>query len=395
MPRIEDITIENRGGDRLAAKLNHPLGAKRGWAIFAHCFTCSKDTLAASRIAGELAALGIGVLRLDFTGLGASEGAFEDTSFSSNIEDIAVGAEWLAAHHGEARLLVGHSLGGAAVLAAAAELPEVKGVATIGAPSDPAHVQHLFAGSLDTIMAAGVAEVDIGGRTRKIGKQFVEDLEKHNPAQNLASLKADLLILHAPTDNIVGIDNAAQIFAAAKHPKSFVSLDQADHLLTRDGDSYFAAQVISAWAHRCLGREAQIKADAGGKMLVQSSHDGLFAHDIVVRDHYVRADEPVDMEGGLDSGMAPFDFLQAALGACTAMTVRMVANGKGWALEDCRVRLRHRKADGKDYFERELELIGALDDRQRQELLRIANKCPVHLTLERGSEVETLLLDAQ
>lgn len=395
MPKTESLTLTSARGHQLSARLDHAAGPHRGWAIFAHCFTCSKDILASARVAQELAMEGIGTLRLDFTGLGQSEGEFADTSFTSNIDDIATAAAWLQDHHEAPKILVGHSLGGAAVLAAAASLPSIKGVATIGAPADPQHVEHLFADQLEAIRRDGVAEVAIGGRPIRLGKAFVDDLMTHDAKAVIGGLKVDLLVLHSPLDTIVGIDNAAAIYGAAKHPKSFVSLDRADHLLSRRDDSHFAARMISAWAARCLGDGVEIADGTDGAVMVQSSPESVLAHDIRVGVHRMRADEPLSFPGGRDSGPAPYDFLNAGLGACTAITIRLVAERKKWPLEGCKVEVRHRsegEGDAKrDIFTRELVLEGPLDDDQRNYLLAIANKCPVHKTLERAADVNTTL----
>ena len=388
----EQIAIDNGVGTDLAARLDHPAGQIRGFALFAHCFTCTKETLAAVRIAQELAMHGIGVLRVDFTGLGQSQGAFEETSFTSNINDLVKAAEWLEREYAAPQLLIGHSLGGAAVLAAASQIKGIKGVATVGAPAEPAHVAHLFDGAAEAIKRDGVAEVSIGGRAIRIGKGFVDDLAKHDPASYISNLRADLLVMHAPLDTIVGIENAAQIFSWAKHPKSFVSLDKADHLLTGKVEAMFAARVIGAWASRSLGDAVVSAKEVAGVARVRPSSDGLFAHDIAVGRHHLRADEPMEITGGLDTGPAPYDFLLSGLGACTAITIRMYADRKGWKLDDCHVKLTHEKReDGKggkrDHFTRRISLDGELDEMQRKKILEIAEKCPVHLTLEKGSEV--------
>ena len=389
--------LENRDGNKLATRLDYPAAKPRGWAIFAHCFTCSKDVLAAARVAQGLALEGIGVLRLDFTGLGQSEGEFEETSFTSNIEDIGVAATWLEEHQSAPGLLIGHSLGGAAVLAATSGLPSVKGVATIGAPADQKHVQHLFEKHLDEIEKTGKAVVNIGGRPINVGKQFVDDLMTHDAPTTIRNLKIDLLVLHSPIDQIVGIENAGMIFDAAKHPKSFVSLDHADHLLTAREDSAFAAKVISSWAARSLGEGQVVDSTDDGALMVQSSPESSLAHDISVGVHRLRTDESEDFPGGRDSGPAPYDFLKAGLGACTAITIRMVAARKQWPLEGCKVVIRHHvegEGEGKqDFFTRELILEGPLDEGQRAFLKGIANKCPVHQTLEKASHVNTVLID--
>ena len=397
MPKSRQITLTNRHGLNLSARLDYPAGRPRGWAIFAHCFTCSKDILAASKVSQGLAMEGIGVLRIDFTGLGKSEGAFEDTSFTSNIDDLATAAQWLEENVEPVSLLVGHSLGGAAVLAAAPHIQSLKGVATIGAPADPQHVKHLFHDHLDELNRNGKANVTIGGRPITIGKGFVDDLLEHDAKTTIAALNVDLLILHSPLDQIVGIENAAMIYGAAKHPKSFISLDRADHLLSHDADSLFAAKIISAWAARSLDQHEETNTAEDDALTVQSSPDSMLAHDITVGNHRLRADEPLDFPGGRDTGPAPYDFLKAGLGACTAITIRMVAERKKWPLEGCKVVVRHHSegegVDKEDYFTRELMLDGPLDQEQREYLKGIANKCPVHRTLEKASHVDTILKD--
>lgn len=397
MPKSENISFENRNGIKLAGRLDHPAARPRGWAVFAHCFTCSKDILAAARVAQALAMEGIGVLRLDFTGLGQSEGSFEETSFTSNIDDIAAAATWLEENYEAPGLLIGHSLGGAAVIAAAAGISGIKGVATLGAPADPNHVKHLFDSHLEEINKRGKAEVSIGGRPITVGKTFVEDLMSHDAKSSIASLGIDLLVMHSPVDQIVGIENAAKIYEAAKHPKSFVSLDKADHLLSKKEDSMFAAKIISAWAARSVAEVKRVDAPDDGALMVQSSPESVLAHDISVGVHRLRADEPENFPGGRDSGPAPYDFLKAGLGACTAITIRMVAERKKWPLEGCKVVVRHHSegegAEKQDYFTRELILEGPLDEEQRIYLKGIANKCPVHRTLEKASHVDTILKD--
>jgi len=393
-------------GATLAARLDIPPVPPAAFALFAHCFTCSKDTLAASRISAALTARGIAVLRFDFTGLGGSEGEFANTNFSSNVADLIAAAAWLRERHEAPRLLIGHSLGGAAVLAAAREIPEAAAVATIGAPFEPAHVRRLLAPVLPGIEAAGEATVELAGRAFRIKKQFLEDIGSRNNREAIAGLRKALLIFHSPRDAAVDIDNAAQIYAAAKHPKSFVSLDDADHLLTRKEDAAYVAAVLAAWASRYIGApvlDAQpIPAEAPGVVTVAETREGKFTQAITVGKHQLRADEP-ESAGGTDSGPSPYDFLLTALGACTAMTVRMYADLKQLPLERVTVRLRHEKVhaqdcaecetrEGKiDRIEREITLKGALDEAQRGRLLEIANKCPVHRTLHSEVWITTRL----
>ena len=392
-------------GTTLAARLDRPAqGRIKAYALFAHCFTCTKDIFAASRIAQTLADSGVAVLRFDFTGLGHSEGEFANSNFSSNVDDLLAAADFLRGHHEAPRLLIGHSLGGAAVLAAAGRVPEATAVATIGAPADPAHVQHLFEAARPEIEARGEAEVAIGGRPFRIRRQFLEDLAAQNLDQSLASLGKALLVFHAPRDATVGIENAGRIFAAAKHPKSFVSLDDADHLLTRKADARYVASVLAAWAERYLPQEEAEEAPrvAKDEVLVRANGEGRFGQDVIAGRHVMRADEPLAV-GGLDLGPSPYGYLLAGLGACTAMTLRLYADRQAWPLQEVSVRLHHDKIhaadcescetkEGRvDRIERVIELQGPLDANQHQRLLEIADRCPVHRTLEREVEVRSRL----
>ena len=386
-------------GHQLAARLDSPPGAPRAYAIFAHCFTCSKDSKAAAYISQALAARGIAVLRFDFTGLGASGGDFSASNFSSNVDDLVCAANYLRQSYAAPRILIGHSLGGAAVLAAAGRIPEARAIATIGSPYEPKHVAALLSNSREAILTSGEATVDLGGRPFRIRQQFLEDLERHDPSKTIASLGKALLVLHSPHDRIVNIDNAAKIFLAAKHPKSFVSLDNADHLLAKAEDAAYAAEVLAAWSSRYLGKEVQ---EAVPGVRAVESGQGKFAEDIRAGRHRLRADEPVSA-GGADSGPSPYDLLLAALGACTAMTVRLYADAKKLPLERVSVELMHDKIhavdcadcetkEGKiDRIDRVLTLEGPLDDTQRAKLLEIANKCPVHRTLHSEVKVPTRL----
>ena len=343
------ISFANRQGDMIAGKLDMPAGQMRGTALFAHCFTCSKDSLAAVRLAQYLAMAGIAVLRFDFTGLGHSSGDFATSGFAGNLDDIEDACAWLGDEIAPPNILIGHSLGGAAVLAVAQSLPSIKGVAVIGAPAQPSHVLHLFGDAADKGAANDERmKVSIGGRPFEVSGSFINDLKTRNSLDHIASLAADLLILHAPTDAIVGIENAAEIFQKAKHPKSFVSLDKADHLLTNKADAQFAAMMISSWATRLMSKELARPPAEEGEVVVASSPDGLFAHDISCGAHLLRADEPNTIEGGFDSGPAPYDFLFAGLGACTAMTLRLYAARKNWPLEAVNVHLQHEKQHQKD-----------------------------------------------
>lgn len=391
--KTERFSFPGAFGDQLSARLDRPEGPMRALALFAHCFTCSKDVFAASRISAALAEQGIATLRFDFTGLGHSDGEFANTNFSSNIADLLAAAAHLREHLQAPQILVGHSLGGAAVLAAAGDIPEVRAVATIGAPADPSHVVHNFGDALPEIAAKGEAEVTLAGRPFRIKQQFLEDVAAQRLHDRVATLRKPLLIFHAPLDQVVGVDNAAALFKAAKHPKSFVSLDRADHLVSRRQDAVYVGTVLAAWAEGYLDPLPEHDLTAGeGEVVVGESGDGKFAQFIAAGSHALRADEP-EASGGDNRGPSPYDFLLAGLGACTSMTLRLYAEHKGLPLERTRVRLRHEKIHAKDcsdceskggkidHIDREIEVIGPLDETQRQRLLEIADRCPVHRTL--------------
>ncbi|MEM9009639.1 MAG: bifunctional alpha/beta hydrolase/OsmC family protein [Pseudomonadota bacterium] len=400
--KSEKLEFSGHAGDTLAARFDMPVGKPQAVALFAHCFTCSKDIAAARRIAGRLAALGIAVLRFDFTGLGHSGGEFANTHFSSNVEDLLAAAKHLASIDMAPDLLIGHSLGGAAVLAAAGDIPSARGVVTIGAPYDPGHVVHNFGEKLEEIAEEGIAEVTLSGRTFTIKKDFLDDLASVTLAEKVAGLKRALLILHAPRDTTVAIDNAGEIFAAAKHPKSFVTLDNADHLLSRAADAEYAAEVIAAWSQRYLDLEhTTVEGVPENVVRVSELDPGGFLQSIAAGPkHRLLADEPTSY-GGTDLGPTPYGFLAAGLGACTAMTIRMYARRKGWALHDVTVDVSHDKIHAEDcarcetteskidVFRRVIRLDGDLDDEQRTRLMEIADKCPVHRSFESTIRVET------
>lgn len=398
----EKITFTGHAGHELAARLDLPDGPVLATALFAHCFTCSKDIPAARRIAARLAGAGIAVLRFDFTGLGHSGGEFENTSFSTNIEDLALAAQALATRDMAPSLLVGHSLGGAAVLAAARRIGSARAVVTIGAPFDPGHVTRNFDGALERIETDGTAEVMLGGRPVRIGKEFVDSVRAERLEDEIAGLRRALLVLHAPRDEIVGIDNASEIFRAAKHPKSFVTLDDADHLITDPADAEYAAEVIAAWATRYLDLSPPAPppgAPEGVVRVTEADADGFLQDVNAGPKHHLLADEP-EAYGGTDRGLSPYGFLSAGLGACTSMTIRMYARRKGWPLTGVSVDVSHDKVHAQDAerqdakadrFRRLIRLEGDLSSEQRQKLLEIADKCPVHRTLERSSHVETEL----
>ena len=405
--RPASIHFPGAHGTALAARLDMPAGTPAAFALFAHCFTCSKDTLASSRISAALTARGLAVLRFDFTGLGGSDGDFANTNFSSNVSDLVAASAWLRDHHEAPKLLIGHSLGGAAVLAAAPDIPEATAVATLAAPYEPAHLRKLLATAAPEIEAKGETEVQLAGRRFRIRKQFLDDIATRTSREAIATLRKALLIFHSPTDTTVSIDNASQIYAAARHPKSFVSLDKADHLLTRKEDAVYVGAVLAAWASRYIGAPAPgeprpIPAGDPGIVTVLETREGKFTQEIQAGPHRLRADEPAGA-GGTDTGASPYELLLAGLGACTSMTLRMYADLKQLPLDKVTVRLRHEKVhaqdcaecetrDGKiDRIDREIELSGALDEAQRAKLLEIANKCPVHRTLQSEIWIPTRL----
>lgn len=402
---MERISFPGAHGADLAARLDMPEGPHLATAVFAHCFSCSKDIAAARRIAQRLAAMGIAVLRFDFTGLGHSGGEFENTTFRSNAEDLAAAAAWLAGRGMAPTLMIGHSLGGAAVLKAAGGIASLRAVVTINAPFDPAHVTHAFADALPRIEAEGMAPVSLGGRPFCIGRDFVHDVLETDLAPYIAGLHRALLVLHAPRDAVVGIENATRIFTAAKHPKSFITLDDADHLLSRASDAEYAAEVIAAWAGRYLELRPPAPPPGAPEGVVRASEADPrgYLQDITAGPfHHALADEP-RAYGGSDRGMSPYGYLSAALAACTSMTIRMYARRKGWPLAHVSVDVTHDKVHAQDSdltgpnkidrFTRLIRLEGRLDRAQRARLMEIADRCPVHRTLGAGAEVHTTLAE--
>lgn len=404
----ERFQFASSGGHQLAAALDLPDSPPLAYALFAHCFTCGKDVLAAKRIAVALAAKGIAVLRFDFTGLGSSEGDFANATFSSNVADLVRAADHLRDSRKAPAILIGHSLGGAAILAAAGRIPEAKAVVTIAAPSDPAHVTHLFRDRIEDIRKHGKVEVQLAGRPFQITSEFLDDIAEHGLMAQVAQLHKALLVMQSPTDDTVGIDNATRIFVAAKHPKSFVSLAGADHLLSDRRDASYVADVIAAWAERYLDpAAAEQPAAADGaprRVVVRETGNGKFQQTISVGPHRMVADEPVAV-GGDDSGPGPYDFVLAGLGACTSMTMRMYAARKSLPLERITVTLKHSKIHAEDcaecetragmldQIERVIGIEGALDAEQRKKLMEIADKCPVHRTLESEIHIVTSAAD--
>jgi len=405
----ERFRFQGSDGGMLAAVLDRPDGDVIAYALFAHCFTCGKDALAARRIATGLAKHGIATMRFDFTGIGASEGVFANTTFSSNIKDLVLAADHLRKSGHAPSILIGHSFGGAAVLAAAAQIPEAKCVATIAAPSSPDHVFHRFSDQIPAIREQGEQEVQLAGRPFRIRREFIDDIPKHDLIDAVAKLHKALLIFHSPTDDDVGTDNATRLFVAAKHPKSFISLTGADHLLTQKSDAIYVADTIAAWAMRYLAAPASVAEDApmpqiADGVVVQETRASKFQQMIAVGDHRLIADEPVDA-GGTDSGPGPYDLLLAGLGACTSMTMRLYADRKSIPLARTTVTLKHSRIYAKDcedcetkegmisQIERVIAMEGSMDEDQRAKLLDIADKCPVHRTLTSEIKIVTKVAD--
>lgn len=391
--RTQRLDFTNDAGIRLSGRLEEPDEPARAWAVLAHCFTCGKDNLASVRISRALARRGIGTLRFDFTGLGGSEGAFA-TGFGADVRDLVSAVRAMDAAGKAPSLLVGHSMGGAAVIAAAGDLPTIAAVVTIAAPFDVAHVLESFGpDTLRRIEEQGDAEVRLADRSFRVGRAFVQELREQDQLSRIASLRRPLLVLHAPRDMVVGIDHASRIFMAAHHPKSFVSLDDADHLLSRPADADYAADVITSWASRYLPRVVETRsAGQEGQVVVEETGAGRYQVAVQAGGIRLLADEP-EAVGGLGSGPTPYDLLAASLGACTTMTLRMYAERKGWPITHIRTSVGHAKDAGTsppDLFTRHLTIEGALAPDQRARLAEIADMCPIHRTLTRGARVETV-----
>lgn len=403
---LQKVTFQNKEGQDLVGRLELPLDQHpHNFVIFAHCFTCNKNFSAVRNIGKALTSNGFGVLRFDFTGLGESDGDFEDTNFSGNVSDLVAAADYLKENHEAPTLLIGHSLGGAAVLFAAEQVPSVKAVATIGAPSNPQHVQHLFKSDLKEIETSGKAVVNLSGRDFTIKKQFLDDLESKSLQKTAKNLRKALLVMHSPQDTTVGIKNAEEIYIAAHHPKSFVSLDGADHLLMHKKDSVYAGEVIAGWARRYVDIPETTKLQSKHEVIAGLGAQDGFTTAMKVGNHSMTADEPTSF-GGNDFGPSPYELVSAGLSACTAMTVQMYARRKSWPLEHIEVHTSYGKEHAADCencesdtakidtFTREIKLTGALDDKQTARMLEIADKCPVHRTLHSETQVITNLIES-
>jgi len=397
------VQFKNKKGLLLEGNIDFPIDQKPlSYALFAHFFTGNKNFTAVRNISKALTKNRIAVMRFDFTGLGKSEGNFADSNFSTNVNDLVAAAEYLQKNHKAPKIVVGHSLGGAAAVFAANQIASIEAIATIGAPSHPSHVEHLFEDHLEDINIDGEATFEIGGRPFTIKKQFLEDLDSKDLPKLLKKFRKPILVLHSPQDKVVGINNAKEIYNAAHHPKSFISLDGANHLLTNKEDSFYAGEVVSSWARRYVSFEKEIVLETDKQTVVRIGKTN-YSTEIVSRSHSIIVDEPKKY-GGLDAGATPYELLLGSLGSCTAITLRMYADRKKWDLDEVLVHLEHFKqhaddcnscADDRtakvDKFVRTIELVGDLTFNERKRLLEIANKCPVHKTLENKIEIETVL----
>ena len=401
---IQKVTFSNTKNETLVGRLELPVNQHpHNFVIFAHCFTCNKNLSAVKNISRALTANGFGVLRFDFTGLGDSEGDFENTNFSGNVEDLIHAANFLKENYSAPTLIIGHSLGGAAAIFAGSKIESIKAVATIGAPSNPKHVQHLIQSSVEEIKTTGIANVNIGGRPFTIKKQFLDDIESKSLPDVAQKLRKALLVIHSPQDTTVGIQNAEDIYVAARHPKSFVSIDGADHLLSNKEDSNYVGKIISSWATRYVNiPETEIINTQHDVVASLDASEG-FTTKMKVGNHYITADEPTSY-GGHDFGPSPYELVSAGLSACTAMTIQMYSKRKGWDIENVEVHTKYSKTHAEDCkdcestsakidtFHREIKLTGNLDEKQIQRVLQIADKCPVHKTLHSETQVITKLI---
>ncbi|MCG2419009.1 alpha/beta fold hydrolase [Aequorivita sp. F47161] len=402
---IEKVSFTNKDEEQLAGRLELPLDQKpHNFAIFAHCFTCTKNLIAVKNISRSLTAAGFAVLRFDFTGLGESEGDFENTNFSGNVDDLIEAANFLTKNYIAPTLIIGHSLGGAAAIFAADKIPSIKAVAVINSPSDPSHVRNLLRDSAQEIAKNGKAKVNLGGVDFTIKKQFLDDLENKSLKTIVGSFRKALLILHSPQDKTVGIKNAEDLYIAAHHPKSFISLDSVDHLLSKKEDSSYVGQVIAGWAARYVSIPSKEELKSKSKVAASLDNDTMFTTQLKLGDHNMLADEPKTF-GGNNFGPSPYELLSAGLAACTVMTIQMYARRKKWEVEnvtchidyskDHAVDCEHCEDDSAkiDTFKRKLTLKGNLSEEQKTRLLEIADRCPVHKTLHSKTQIITTLLE--
>jgi putative redox protein len=401
----QKVSFKNGSGETLVGRLSLPANQHpHNFVLFAHCFTCNKNFIAIRNISRALTAEGFGVLRFDFTGLGESEGEFSDSNFSGNVEDLLEAAKYLEEHYSAPTLIIGHSLGGAAAILAAQKISSIKAVATIGAPSNPLHVKNIFKDDLETINEKGTAEVNIGGRSFTIKKQFLEDLKSHSFQETLKNIRKSILILHSPQDNVVEIKNAEEMYIAVHHPKSFVSLDGADHLLSNPNDASYAGEIIGKWSKRYLEMPGAIALETEKEVVASLDSTDGFTTQMKVGSHYITADEPVSY-GGNNFGPSPYELVSAGLSACTVMTIQMYAKRKKWPLENVEVHTSYQKLHADDCqncdsseakidtFQRTIKLTGTLDDKQITRIMEIADKCPVHRTLKNEIKIATTLMN--
>ena len=402
------LKIENRKGLILNANLELPANQKPNYyAIFAHCFTCSSSLGAVRNISRALTNDGFGVLRFDFTGLGRSEGQFTDSHFSANVEDLIDVHNYMSNNFSAPGLLVGHSLGGAAVLVAASQIETVKAVATVGAPANVSHVKHLFSHGIEAVKEKGEVEINIGGRPFKINQDFIEAFDNTDLPSIVKQLRKPLLIMHSPFDKIVGVENAQELYHNAHHPKSFVSLDDADHLLTEEKDSKYVGDIIGTWAKRYFPKVENIMLETEGEQLVGHLNilEDNFTTSIQTKNHTLIADEPASI-GGSDFGPSPYEYLNAGLAACTVMTLKMYAERKKWDLQEVFVYISHSRVHSNDlnvsvdkskyldHISKKLKFVGNLDIQQKERLKEIASRCPVHKTIASQVVFNTQIIEA-
>ncbi|EPR66416.1 bifunctional alpha/beta hydrolase/OsmC family protein [Cyclobacterium qasimii] len=395
------IKIINEKGNELATSIDFPNHQKpKQFALFAHCFTCTSQLNAVRNISQALNNKGIAVVRFDFTGLGKSEGNFANSHFEANVEDLLVVNKYITQHYQAPTLMIGHSLGGAAAIVAAAKLDNIQAIVTIGTPADVEHVTKQFEGQANDLGVEEEAEVVIGGRPFKISGEFINGFKKHNLPETIKSLRKPILVMHSPIDEIVGINNAHEIYHNARHPKSFVSLDNADHLLTKKEDSIYVGDMIASWASRYIDLSPFETPNPNQHQIVAHLNlaENNFTTFINTKNHGIIADEPKSV-GGFDFGMSPFELVSAGLSACTVMTIKLYAERKKWDLKEVYTYVNHSKeivdGENKDVFAKSLSFIGNLDESQRERLREIASKCPVHRTLQQSSTIKTEMNNEQ